>query len=302
VAHALLRAAFTHVNARSFMTIQTALLQGTKLLEEDSIAAPRLTAEVLLSHALNRERQYLYAHPEAELTEVAWIHYGRYLHQRLQGKPTQYITGRQEFYGRTFRVAPDVLIPRPETEHLVEASLKRIKPGDSVLDVGTGSGAVAVSIALESSAQVYATDISPAALRIAIENARQLHAPVSFIAADLASCFANQRFDVIASNPPYVPRTDQPSLQREVRDYEPQGALFAGPSGLEIYERLIPDARRVLHPGGWLLLELGYNSLHPVREMLGSEWSAITVQADLAGLPRVLAARNLFEGATEPRP
>ena len=106
------------------MTIQTALLQGTKLLEEDSIAAPRLTAEVLLSHALQRERQYLYAHPEEELTEVAWIHYGRYLHQRLQGKPTQYITGRQEFYGREFRVTPDVLIPRPETEHLVEAALK----------------------------------------------------------------------------------------------------------------------------------------------------------------------------------
>ena len=130
------------------MTIQTALLQGTKLLEEDSIAAPRLTAEVLLAHALNRERQYLYAHPEEELTEVAWIHYGRYLHQRLQGKPTQYITGRQEFYGREFRVTPDVLIPRPETEHLVEATLTRLHPGDKVLDVGTGSGAVAITIAL----------------------------------------------------------------------------------------------------------------------------------------------------------
>jgi release factor glutamine methyltransferase len=274
------------------MTIQTALLQGTKLFEEDSIAAPRLTSEVLLSHALHRERQYLYAHPEEELSELAWIHYGRYLHERLQGKPTQYITGRQEFYGREFRVTPDVLIPRPETEHLVEASLKRIQPGDAVLDVGTGSGAIAVSIALESSGQVYATDISPAALRIASENARKLHAPIRFIAADLASCFANERFDVIASNPPYVPKTDQPALQREVRDYEPEAALFAGPSGLEIYERLIPEAQRVLRPGGWLLLELGFNLLAPVREMLGSEWSDITVQADLAGLPRVLSART----------
>jgi release factor glutamine methyltransferase len=274
------------------MTIQTALLQGTKLFEEDSIAAPRLTAEVLLCHALHREREYLYAHPEEELTEVAWIHYGRYLHERLQGKPTQYITGRQEFYGRDFRVTPDVLIPRPETEHLVEASLKHIKPGDAVLDVGTGSGAIAVSIALESSAQVYATDISPVALRIAGENARRLSAPVTFIVADLVSCFANHRFDVIASNPPYVPKTDHPALQREVRDYEPEAALFAGPSGLEIYERLIPEASRVLRPGGWLLLELGYNSLDPVRAMLGSGWSEITVQADLAGLPRVLAART----------
>jgi release factor glutamine methyltransferase len=273
------------------MTIQTALLQGTKLLEEDSIAVPRLTAEVLLAHALNRERQYLYAHPEEELTEVAWIHYGRYLHQRLQGKPTQYITGRQEFYGREFRVTPDVLIPRPETEHLVEASLTRLGPGDKVLDVGTGSGAIAITIALETSAHVYATDISTAALRIASENARKLGAPVTFIAADLISCFADATFDVVASNPPYVPKTDHPALQREVRDYEPEVALFGGPSGLEIYERLIPGARRVLRPRGWLLLELGYNSLDPVRGMLGSKWSEITVQADLAGLPRVLAAR-----------
>jgi release factor glutamine methyltransferase len=275
------------------MTIQTALLQGTKLFEKDSIAAPRLTAEVLLSHALHRERQYLYAHPEEELSELAWIHYGRNLHQRLQGKPTQYITGRQEFYGREFRVTPDVLIPRPETEHLVEASLKHIQPGNSVLDVGTGSGAIAVSIALESSAQVYATDISSAALRIASENARQLHAPVSLIAADLVSCFGAATLDLVASNPPYVPKTDQPVLQREVRDYEPEVALFGGPSGLEIFERLIPEARRVLRPGGWLLLELGYNSLDPVRAMLASGWSEITVQTDLAGLPRVLAARTV---------
>jgi release factor glutamine methyltransferase len=273
------------------MTILTALLQGTKLFEEDSIAAPRLTAEVLLAHALNRERQYLYAHPEEELTEVAWIHYGRYLHQRLQGKPTQYITGRQEFYGRDFRVTPDVLIPRPETEHLVEAALKHMKPGDAVLDVGTGSGAIAITLALEGGTQVHATDISTAALRIASENARKLQASVSFLAGDLVSCFADSTFDLIASNPPYVPKTDHPSLQREVRDYEPEVALFGGLTGLAIYERLIPEAQRVLRPGGWLLFELGYNSLEPVRAMLGSEWSEITVQADLAGLPRVLAAR-----------
>ena len=110
------------------MTIHTALTQGTKLLDDEAIPAPRLTAEVLLSHALQRDRSYLYAHPEEDLTERAWIHYGRYLHERLKGKPTQYITGRQEFYGREFRVTRDVLIPRPETEHLVEAALKRTRP------------------------------------------------------------------------------------------------------------------------------------------------------------------------------
>jgi release factor glutamine methyltransferase len=275
------------------MTIQTALLQGTKLLEEDSIAAPRLTAEVLLSHALVRERVYLYAHPEQELSEVAWLHYGRYLHQRLQGKPTQYITGHQEFYGREFRVTPDVLIPRPETEHLVEACQTRIHAGDAVLDVGTGSGAIAITLALETGAHVWATDISSAALHIAKENAWKHSALVNFVTADLATCFGNRSFHLIASNPPYVPKTDQPALQREVRDYEPQLALFAGPSGLEVYQRLILDASRVLRPGGWLLLELGYNSLEPVRGMFGAGWGEITVQQDLAGFPRVLNARLL---------
>ncbi len=273
------------------MTVQTALLQGTTLLEEASIAVPRLTAEVLLAHALQRDRAYLYAHSDEELSERAWIHYGRYLHERLKGKPTQYITGRQEFYGREFRVTGDVLIPRPETEHLVEASLQRIRPGDTVLDAGTGSGAIAITLALETTARVLATDISLAALRVAAANARQLNANITFLACDLAACLAGQSLDVLVSNPPYVPSADQAGLQREVRDWEPHVALFAGPTGLEMYQRLIAEAERVLRPGGWLLMELGYNSLRPVRGMLGSLWSQIEVGADLAGLPRVLAAR-----------
>jgi release factor glutamine methyltransferase len=273
------------------VTIQTALSQGVKLFEEGAIAVPRLTVEVLLAHALGRDRSYLYAHPEEELREVAWIHYGRYLHERLKGRPTQYITGRQEFYGREFRVTPDVLIPRPETEHLVEAALTRVRPGDVVLDVGTGSGAIAVTLALEKTLTVHATDISTAALCIAAENARRLGAKVAFLATDLTACIADRSIDMVVSNPPYVPRTDEPVLQREVRDFEPHVALFAGPSGLEIYERLIVEARRVLRPGGWLLVELGYNSVEPVRAMLGSGWSEITVNQDLAGFPRVLSAR-----------
>jgi release factor glutamine methyltransferase len=273
------------------VTIQTALLQGAKLLEDGAIAAPRLTAEVLLMHALHRERTYLYAHPEEELAEVAWIHYGRYLHERLKGKPTQYITGRQEFYGRDFRVSPSVLIPRPETEHLVSACLARIRPGDRLLDIGTGSGAIAITLALENKTHVFATDISIPALGVAVYNARRLQANVTFLGGDLASAFADRSFDVVVSNPPYVPRTDEAGLQREVRDYEPHVALFAGPTGLEIYKRLIAEAARVLRPGGWLLVELGYNSVDPVRAMLATGWSEITVEQDLAGLPRVLAAR-----------
>ncbi len=273
------------------LSIQTALLQGVKLLEEGAIGVPRLTAEVLLAHALGRERSYLYAHPEEPLSEVGWLHYGRYLHERLKGKPTQYITGRQEFYGREFRVTPDVLIPRPETEHLIEAAIARIRPGDVVLDVGTGSGAIAATLSLETKAQVYATDISPQALCVAQENTKRLGANVSFLIGDLTYAFSERTFDLIASNPPYVPQSDHPALQREVRDYEPAVALFSGPTGLEIYEKLAVDAQRVLRPGGWLVVELGYNSLEPVQEMLRSGWCEITVEHDLAGLPRVLAAR-----------
>jgi release factor glutamine methyltransferase len=273
------------------LTIHTALLQGTELLEEAVVPAPRLTAEVLLCHALHKERSYLYAHPEEELAQVAWIHYGRYLHERMQGKPTQYITRRQEFYGREFRLTRDVLIPRPETEHLVEAALAHIRPGDRVLDVGTGSGAIAVSLALESDARVVGCDLSAAALRVASMNALRLGAAVDWLVSDLASALAEQSIDVLVSNPPYVPRVDEPGLQREVREWEPHLALFAGPTGLEIYERLIEQSRLVLRPGGRLLFELGYNSLGPVEAMLSSGWREIEIHQDLAGFPRVLAAR-----------
>src|SRR6476659_10471753 len=142
------------------MTLQTALLQGTTLLDEAGIAVPRLTAEVLLAHALRRERVYLFAHPEHELAEVEWLHYGRYLHERLKGKPTQYITGRQEFYGREFRVTPDVLIPRPETELVVETALAVGRGSRRIVDAGCGSGAIAVTLKLETGALVAGTDIS----------------------------------------------------------------------------------------------------------------------------------------------
>jgi release factor glutamine methyltransferase len=273
------------------MTLQQALLQGTKLLEEGSIASPRLTAEVLLCHALHCERSFIYAHGERELREVEWIHYGRYLHQRLNGKPIQYITGRQEFYGREFRVTPDVLIPRPETELVVETVLNVKRDARRIVDVGCGSGAIAVTLRLETQAQVCGSDISAAALAVAAENARRLEAPVGLVQCDLLSAIADASMDVIASNPPYVPAGDRAGLQREVRDHEPEAALFAGPTGFEIYERLVDEAPRVLRSGGWLVMELGYNSRDRVTAMLGPGWRDVQVAPDLAGIPRVLAAR-----------
>jgi release factor glutamine methyltransferase len=273
------------------MTVQTALLQGTKLLEDASIAAPRLTGEVLLAHALHRERTYLYGHPEHVLSEIEWIHYGRYLHERLAGKPTQYITGRQEFYGREFRVNKNVLIPRPETEHVVEAALEVAGSARRILDIGVGSGALAVTLQLETKARVTATDISPAALAVAAENAGRLYAAVDFLACDLSSAIAGATMDLVVSNPPYVPLSDAAGLQREVRDYEPPLALFGGPTGLELYQRLIADAERVLRPGGWLIVELGFGAHERVQAMLDGHWQDVAVRPDLAGIPRVLAAR-----------
>jgi len=270
-----------------WLTIREALSQGRELLASAEVSEPRLTAEVLLAHALHCERVYFFAHPEQELREVEWIHYGRYLHERMKGKPTQYITGKQEFYGRDFAVSPQVLIPRPETELLVETVL-RLRPNPRVVvDIGAGSGAIAVTLALELSRPVVAVDISPGALDVAARNARKLGATVSFLQADLLAPFADSSVDVIVSNPPYVASADAPSMQREVRDWEPHLALFAGESGMNIYERLIPEARRVLKARGLLALEIGFGQMEAVSA-LREGWHDLQVFSDLAGIPRVL--------------
>lgn len=272
------------------MTLGEALQQGAKLLEEGAITAPRLTAEVLLAHALGRGRAYLHAHSTDELSEVGWIHYGRYLYQRLGGKPTQYITGKQEFYGREFRVSPAVLIPRPETEHLVETVLRRSPGCRDIVDIGCGSGAVGLTLALESAMPVTLTDISMQALQVAASNATALGARAALVCCDLGAALPSSAFDAVASNPPYIPRHEEPGLPREVREHEPHVALFGGETGVEIYERLTADAARLLRPGGLLAMELGYQGLDRVRSMLGPGWREIEVTHDLAGWPRVLSA------------
>lgn len=276
------------------LTIQEALVQGTRLLDDSRIAAPRLTAEVLLCHALRKERVYLYAHPEEPLSELAWIHYGRYLNERMGGKPTQYITRQQEFYGRMFAVSPAVLIPRPETEHVVEAALKYARRATRVVDIGSGSGAIAATLALEMpQARVWGTDISWEALEVARENSRRLGARVRWLQCDLAAALRPESFDLVVCNPPYVPSTDAGALQAEVRDHEPAVALYGGPTGNEIYARLIPGVACVLEPGGWLIMEMGYRSLETVTRMLHTNWRNVRSIDDLSGIPRVLIAQRI---------
>jgi release factor glutamine methyltransferase len=274
------------------VTLRTAVTQGTELLTASGTPEPRLTAELLLCHAVHCERAYLYAHPEQDLREVEWIHYGRWLHERMQGKPLQYITKTQEFYGRPFTVTPDVLIPRPETELLIETIRRRRPGGGAIVDVGTGSGAIAVTLALELGASVVATDLSMAALKVAAANAVSLKAPVQLIAADLLSAIGDSTQDVVVSNPPYVPVGDRESLQREVREWEPELALFAGVTGLDVYRRLIPEAWRVLRPGGLLALELGFGQAGAVGGLVG-DWGGVEIADDLAGIPRVLSCEKV---------
>lgn len=274
------------------MTSRTALQQGSELLAGAGIDAPRLTAEVLLCHALRREKIFLFSHPEHELSTVEWIHYGRYLHERMQGKPVQYITKTQEFYGRPFAVSPAVLIPRPETEHVVEWALAVGGGARRVLDIGTGSGALAVTLALELGAAAVATDLSRDALWVARGNAARLGARVEFVQCDLASAVAGA-FDLVVSNPPYIPAREMDGLQREVRDFEPRLALLGGgEDGTEIYSRIVPQAAGLLRNGGWLVVEMGYQSEDGVRRALaGGPWAEVEMGRDLAGLPRVMRAR-----------
>lgn len=273
------------------MNVQAALRLGSRLLEEASVPVPRFTAELLLCHALGRERPYLYAHPEQELDQKARSDFDRSLDERRRGTPTQYITGHQEFFGREFLVTPDVLIPRPETEHVVETALQLAPRAESILDVGCGSGAIAVTLSLELRRRVWASDISPAALLVARENARRLNAKVEFLAADATRALAPASLDLLVSNPPYIP-DGETGLPSEVRDFEPPRALFAGPDGLAVYRKLTGDAARVLRPGGWLVLELGFKQTGHVRRMLERDWPCVRVTQDLAGFDRVLAARR----------
>ncbi len=268
---------------------------GVRSLKERRIHVPELTAQLLLGAVLRRGREWLHAHSDRALHPAEWDAYRQLIAARCEGVPTQYLRGVQEFYGLEFRVTPDVLIPRPETEHLVQAAIERIRPGDRVIDIGTGSGAVAVAVAKNiAEVKMSASDISAAALRVARENARRLGANVRFFVADLDRGVLPQAVDAVLCNPPYVPLRDIGGMQRELRR-EPSLALFGGEDGCEVYRRLAPGAARIVKPGGWLIMELGYNSQAAVEALLRApEWQTPEFHRDMAGLDRVVSVRRSF--------
>jgi release factor glutamine methyltransferase len=328
--------------------VRTALKQGLTQLREEHVPSFTLAAELLLIHTLGRDRTWLYAHPEEQISTADADRFFALIARRANGEPTQHLTGKQEFWGLEFEVTPDVLIPRPETEHVIEVALDRLAIRDiragrkqtftgeglQIADIGTGSGCIAIVLAKElPQATILATDISSAALAVARRNAarHKVRDGVRFLKCNLlegliASTAASSKvsvvgaqhaapqlgnaaakaksgspvsehgsrsFDLIASNPPYIGRREAATLMREVRDHEPEIALYGGEEGYEFYADLITQSAAHLKPGGILVLELGHNSLPAVQPLLdASTWTNVAVTNDLAGIPRVLAAER----------
>jgi release factor glutamine methyltransferase len=326
------------------MDVRTALKKGLAQLREAHVPSYTLAAELLLLHVLGRDRTWLYAHPEEQVSTADAERFFALIERRASGEPTQHLTSKQEFWGLEFEVTPDVLIPRPETEHVIEVALDRLAvrerragrkqtltgEGLQIADIGTGSGCIAIALAKDlPGATIYATDISSPALAVARRNAARhsVSAQIRFLESNLLDGFTARGaanagpsvvvaqhaaplqaqtgatgntphqsllFDLIVSNPPYIGRREAATLMREVRDHEPEIALYGGEEGYELYADLIAQAAAHLKPGGILVLELGHNSLPAVHPLLDAPtWSSVGVTNDLAGIPRVLAAERL---------
>lgn len=315
------------------MNIRTALKEGIARLRESGASSYTRSAELLLLHSLGCNRAWLYAHPEESISDAHADQFFALIGRRANGEPTQHLTGKQEFWGLEFEVSPDVLIPRPETEHVIEVVLDRLavrelragrpqkNSGDGLLiaDIGTGSGCIAIALAKElPNAIIYATDNSLAALAVAQRNAErhdctrihfvesnlldQVQVPV---AAEKHAALLRggkkplvhhhaRSLDLIVSNPPYIGRREADTLEREVREHEPESALYGGEEGYEIYAGLIAQAATRLRFGGIMVLELGHNSLPAVQPLLdAANWTNVGVTNDLAGIPRIIAAEKL---------
>ena len=296
------------------MPLKESLQSAIVRLTDEHVPSPRLNAETLLMFTLNCDRAHLFAHSERELTAEEQSRYDEALTQRAKGVPAQYITGHQEFWGLDLIVSPAVLIPRPETEHLIETvlPLARAMKAPRIADVGTGSGAIALALAKElPNAEIHATDNSPVALEIAEANAARLqlefrsqnqHDPerrIFFHDTDLLKGLDPEAFDFVVSNPPYVGVSEEDEVQLEVRKFEPRNAVFAGATGLEVIEKLIPAAHAALKPGGYLIMEISGTIAEGVRSLL-SGWEHITITNDLQGIPRIASARKPHRLARKP--
>jgi release factor glutamine methyltransferase len=293
------------------MNAKTAFKLGIGKLRDAGVPSFTLAAELLLLHIAGKDRTWLYAHPEDELSDAQELEFFALIASRVAGVPTQYLTEKQEFWGIEFEVTPAVLIPRPETEHVIEVALDRLAvreiragrkqtlsgEGLNIADIGTGSGCIAVALAKDlPGAQFVATDISPSALEVSRRNAERVGFAdrIKFVLSNLFDEIpSSQRFQLIASNPPYIGRNEASTLAREVRDHEPEIALYGGEEGYELYADLVTQSAEHLEPGGILVLELGHNSLPAVQPLFDSpQWTHVGVTNDLAGIPRVIAAER----------
>ena len=284
-------------------TVSGARTWAVEELKRARIDSPMLTGDLLLGFVLGWARVRLLSHTEQTIQDEMWSRFRIVVQRRSNGEPLQHLTGEQEFFGLAFRVTPDVLIPRPETEILVEKALELIKSHGSsnvrFADIGTGSGCIAISIAREiPSSRGFAVDISFNALNIAQENAKRhgVEGRIVFARSDLLACFPEKPcLDFVFCNPPYIAMDEYDSLPSEVKNHEPHRALFGGKSGFDIYRRLIPEVSSRLVDGGYLLLELGAGQAQQVRRLVGKE--GLSVQAilnDLQGIPRCLVGRRTY--------
>jgi release factor glutamine methyltransferase len=287
-------------------SISQAIDEGAARLKGAAIEHDRRTAGVLLARVLGVDRTHLLTRSDDQIGESHYEDYFALIERRAAGEPLQYITGHQEFYGLDFRVTPAVLIPRPETEFLVERIVKLVDDSIEsplIVDVGTGSGCIAVALAVNvPRARVIATDLSVAALEVARMNAAShgVAGKIQFVQGDLLEPLAIRHLeglvDVLASNPPYVNEGKPYLVQREVRDWEPREALFGGVDGLEFYRRLLVDSPHYLKLGGSIVFEIGFSQLDAICEMIdGSVWKLVDVTRDLQGIPRTITAMKVAE-------
>ena len=280
------------------ISIAGAILEGANKLRKAGVPDARREAGSLLAFLLDKDRTFILSHADDTISGEQEMLFQEFLHSRAQGEPAQYITGRQDFYGLEFEVTPDVLIPRPETELLVETALKLVATEDSVslCDVGTGSGCIAITLLKQLPlARAIAVDVSASALEIARRNGAR-HRVTGRIEFLLSDCFASipqQTFDLIVSNPPYVAEGAVATLQREVRDFEPRVALTAGADGLDVIRRLIAGAQGYLKAGGHLVFEIGYDQHEAVGGLIDAQvWRLLDIHQDLQGIPRTVALKK----------